>query len=143
MCRYIMHFFIISPFFLEQEKGLCITSVAVLIQFIVNIYSVVIFFVSMQVFLCEYAGPLFVYLLFYLRPTIIYGAVAATAPISPVVQYVKFISCLKCNFSHLCKTHYRMPPRAIGMANEEVEKSVNADQTECLNTRITQTLQLP
>ena len=38
------------------------------------------------VFLCEYAGPLFVYLLFYLRPTVVYGAVAATAPISPVVH---------------------------------------------------------
>ena len=29
-----------------------------------------------QVFLTEYAGPLFIYLIFYARPAIIYGAAA-------------------------------------------------------------------
>ena len=39
-----------------------------------------------KVFLTEYAGPLFVYLLFYPRPSIIYGAGAAAAPRHLAVQ---------------------------------------------------------
>lgn len=39
------------------------------------------------VFMAEYAGPLFVYLLFYARPSFIYGA-AANEPVSQVSQYV-------------------------------------------------------
>lgn len=38
------------------------------------------------VFLCEYAGPLFSYLLFYIRPALFYGADASTKPMAPVVQ---------------------------------------------------------
>ncbi|XKL67534.1 hypothetical protein PGB90_003025 [Kerria lacca] len=38
------------------------------------------------VFLCEYAGPLFSYLLFYLRPSLIYGAGADTKPMAHVVH---------------------------------------------------------
>lgn len=37
------------------------------------------------VFMAEYAGPLFVYLLFYARPSLIYGA-AASEPMSQVSQ---------------------------------------------------------
>jgi len=37
------------------------------------------------VFLCEYAGPLFVYPIFYLRPSLIYGAGAASKPIHQAV----------------------------------------------------------
>lgn len=40
------------------------------------------------VFLCEYAGPLFSYLLFYIRPSIIYGEGAADKPITHCVQWV-------------------------------------------------------
>ena len=39
-----------------------------------------------QVFLVEYAGPLIVYMLLYLRPAIVYGAGAANKPYAPVVQ---------------------------------------------------------
>ena len=39
-----------------------------------------------QVFLTEYAGPLVIYLLFYVRPSIIYGSKAAFEPIPQVVQ---------------------------------------------------------
>jgi very-long-chain enoyl-CoA reductase len=39
------------------------------------------------VFLTEYAGPLFIYLLFYSRPAIIYGVEAAKAPMQDVVHY--------------------------------------------------------
>jgi len=38
------------------------------------------------VFLCEYAGPLFTYLLFYIRPSIIYGQNAADQPYAHVVN---------------------------------------------------------
>lgn len=38
------------------------------------------------VFLTEYSGPLFVYLLFYTRPAIIYGQAAAGMPYHPVVH---------------------------------------------------------
>lgn len=38
------------------------------------------------VFLCEYAGPLFSYLLFYLRPSLIYGEEASAKPMAHVVQ---------------------------------------------------------
>ncbi|XP_071508055.1 very-long-chain enoyl-CoA reductase-like [Diadema antillarum] len=38
------------------------------------------------VFLTEYSGPLFVYLLFYLRPSLIYGAEAASQPRNYVVN---------------------------------------------------------
>ena len=41
---------------------------------------------SLQVFLTEYAGPLFIYLLFYIRPALIYGAEAADMPRKEVVQ---------------------------------------------------------
>jgi len=40
---------------------------------------------SLQVFLAEYTGPLLAYLLFYLRPSLVYGA-AADKPIESVVQ---------------------------------------------------------
>jgi len=39
------------------------------------------------VFVAEYAGPLFIYLLFYLRPEIVYGAGAVDKPMEPVVKY--------------------------------------------------------
>jgi len=39
-----------------------------------------------QVFLSEYAGPLVAYLLFYIRPSLVYGAAATEKPIAPVVQ---------------------------------------------------------
>lgn len=38
------------------------------------------------VFLCEYAGPLFTYLLFYMRPSFIYGE-AAKIPMAQVVHF--------------------------------------------------------
>lgn len=38
------------------------------------------------VFLCEYAGPLAVYLLIYQRPWVFFGDVSA--PVHPTVQYV-------------------------------------------------------
>jgi len=38
------------------------------------------------VFLTEYAGPLVIYLLFYIRPSLVYGAGAASKPIAPVVH---------------------------------------------------------
>ncbi|ESO94500.1 hypothetical protein LOTGIDRAFT_232335 [Lottia gigantea] len=38
------------------------------------------------VFLTEYAGPLVVYLLFYIRPSIVYGAAAANLPYAKVVN---------------------------------------------------------
>lgn len=48
------------------------------------------------VFLCEYAGPLFCYLISYVRPTILYGPSAATAPYHYAV-----------NFAAICWTfHY-------------------------------------
>ena len=39
-----------------------------------------------QVFLAEYAGPLVVYLLFYPRPSLIYGEEASKAPVALAVQ---------------------------------------------------------
>lgn len=39
-----------------------------------------------QVFLSEYAGPLAIYLVFYTRPAIIYGAAAASEPRAQVVK---------------------------------------------------------
>ncbi len=41
---------------------------------------------NFQVFLAEYAGPLIAYLLFYPRPTFIYGVGAADVPRAPVVK---------------------------------------------------------
>lgn len=38
------------------------------------------------VFLTEYAGPLVIYLIFYIRPSIIYGPAAAAEPRAPVVN---------------------------------------------------------
>ncbi|XP_038048572.1 probable very-long-chain enoyl-CoA reductase art-1 [Patiria miniata] len=38
------------------------------------------------VFMTEYAGPLFIYLLFYMRPALIYGAANVNAVRQPVVQ---------------------------------------------------------
>ncbi len=39
------------------------------------------------VFICEYAGPLFVYLIFYLRPSLVYGTLdAKTSKMLPVVH---------------------------------------------------------
>lgn len=38
------------------------------------------------VFLCEYAGPLFTYLLFYIRPSLIYGSGADAKPYADVVH---------------------------------------------------------
>lgn len=38
------------------------------------------------VFLCEYAGPLFSYLLFYIRPSLVYGADAGSKPMAYVVH---------------------------------------------------------
>lgn len=38
------------------------------------------------VFLCEYAGPIFCYLLFYFRPAIIYGQKASSVPYASVVH---------------------------------------------------------
>jgi len=43
--------------------------------------------VMFQVFLTEYAGPLFIYLLFYTRPAWIYGELAAS-PKAAVVKSV-------------------------------------------------------
>ena len=42
--------------------------------------------ILLQVFLTEYAGPLILYLVFYLRPAIVYGSEAASLPKEPVVQ---------------------------------------------------------
>ncbi|XP_072041174.1 probable very-long-chain enoyl-CoA reductase art-1 [Amphiura filiformis] len=42
------------------------------------------------VFLVEYAGPLVLYLLFYIRPAIVYGADAATKPKDKVVDIAAF-----------------------------------------------------
>lgn len=39
------------------------------------------------VFLCEYAGPLIVYLWVYSRPWLLYGAEAAAKPYSSVSKY--------------------------------------------------------
>ena len=47
-----------------------------------------VMFCTFQVFLTEYTGPLVLYLVFYLRPAIIYGSEAAGEPKAPVVQYV-------------------------------------------------------
>ena len=41
---------------------------------------------AFKVFLTEYAGPLVLYLVFYLRPAIIYGSKAAGEPKAPVVE---------------------------------------------------------
>ena len=41
-----------------------------------------------QVFLVEYAGPLIVYMLLYIRPAIVYGPEAASKPYASVVQWV-------------------------------------------------------
>ena len=40
----------------------------------------------LKVFLSEYAGPLVIYLIFYTRPAIIYGAGAASEPRAQVVK---------------------------------------------------------
>jgi very-long-chain enoyl-CoA reductase len=40
------------------------------------------------VFLAEYAGPIFVYLGFYIRPWIFYGANAVGQPMSQCAEYV-------------------------------------------------------
>merc|ERR1712150_155909 len=50
------------------------------------------------VFLTEYAGPLAAYLLFYVRPAIIYGAEAASLPRADVVN----IACI-CHTGHYAK----------------------------------------
>lgn len=39
-----------------------------------------------QVFLLEYTGPIFVYLLFYTRPSLIYGKGASDLPMADAVQ---------------------------------------------------------
>lgn len=49
------------------------------------------------VFLAEYAGPFFIYFLFYLRPTLIYGEKAATT--MPLIMH---LSCL-CYTGHFAK----------------------------------------
>jgi len=48
------------------------------------------------VFVAEYAGPLFIYLLFYLRPSILYEN--SSAPVSKVVHYAAF-----CHTFHYAK----------------------------------------
>lgn len=40
-----------------------------------------------QVFIAEYAGPLLIYLIFYQRPPVIYGAESAAEPRADVVKY--------------------------------------------------------
>ena len=44
----------------------------------------------LQVFLTEYAGPLFIYLLFYMRPALIYGAENVDKPRILVVTVSSF-----------------------------------------------------
>jgi len=53
------------------------------------------------VFLCEYAGPLFVYFIFYTRPYFIYGHTSAYSPIDSVV-----IAALICHSFHYLKRLY-------------------------------------
>jgi len=53
------------------------------------------------VFLMEYAGPLFVYPIFYLRPWFIYGAGAANRPVAHVVTLA-----LVCHTLHYAKRIY-------------------------------------
>lgn len=42
-----------------------------------------------KVFMAEYAGPLLIYLLFYIRPSIIYGSSASSKPIHLAAQFVR------------------------------------------------------
>ena len=48
--------------------------------------NVVITFLHYQVFCTEYSGPLVMYLIFYTRPSIIYGVAAAAEPRALVVK---------------------------------------------------------
>jgi hypothetical protein len=41
--------------------------------------------------MAEYAGPLFIYLLFYIRPSFIYGSSASSKPIHLAAQLVKLL----------------------------------------------------
>jgi very-long-chain enoyl-CoA reductase len=41
--------------------------------------------------MAEYAGPLFIYLLFYIRPSIIYGSISSPKPMHLAAQFVEFI----------------------------------------------------
>ena len=41
--------------------------------------------------MAEYAGPLLIYLLFYIRPSLIYGSSASSKPIHLAVQLVRRI----------------------------------------------------
>ena len=43
-----------------------------------------------QVFMAEYAGPLIIYLLFYIRPSLIYGSSASSKPVHLATQFVGF-----------------------------------------------------
>lgn len=61
--------------------------------------SLLAFFV--QVFMAEYAGPLFIYLLFYIRPSIVYGSSSKSSPMELSAKSVhatrKPICCLCSN----------------------------------------------
>jgi very-long-chain enoyl-CoA reductase len=59
----------------------------------VNIFLVLFFkkILLFQVFMAEYAGPLFIYLLFYIRPSIIYGSISSSKPMHLAAQFVEFI----------------------------------------------------
>jgi hypothetical protein len=41
--------------------------------------------------MAEYAGPLIIYLLFYIRPSLIYGSSGSLKPIHLAAQFVLFI----------------------------------------------------
>jgi very-long-chain enoyl-CoA reductase len=41
--------------------------------------------------MAEYAGPLFIYLLFYIRPSLIYGSSGSSKPIHLAAQLIRFI----------------------------------------------------
>jgi len=41
--------------------------------------------------MAEYAGPLVIYLLFYIRPSLIYGSLASSKPIHLAAQLIQFI----------------------------------------------------
>ena len=66
----------------------------------------------MTVFLTEYAGPLFVYLLFALRPAFIYGDDAADAPWSLAATWVaSIVDLLSHTFLQSCLLGMDVPLR--------------------------------
>ena len=75
----------------------CLIMAKELLKYVVHAYTCLIWvgfeinyqslhIILRQVFLTEYAGPLILYLVFYLRPAIVYGSEAASLPKEPVVQ---------------------------------------------------------